>query len=283
MTGFSNPFVALITGAARGIGAATARRLAAEPGCRLVLVDRDEGALCTLTAELPVPATSVAVDLTLPAAPARIRDHVLAEHNGLHLLVNNAGARWTARFGDGGWENIRRTMAINFDAAVRLTEALLPLLHKSAPSGIVNVSSVGGRVARPGAGAYAASKAALAAWSDSLSVEEEASGVNVGVVFPGYAVTEGFPQRELLSRRATRWLVSEPADIAEAIVSLALQRKSERYVPRGYVLAAAARILFPGAVHRALASKRASFVVPQSAADAAAGNSDTSVSEGAES
>jgi short-subunit dehydrogenase len=98
------------------------------------------------------------VDLTDANAPRRIRDHLVAKHNRLHVLVNNAGARWTAPFAEGGWENVRRTMAINFDAAVRLTEALLPILRESSPSSIVNVSSLGGRMPRPGTGGYASSR-----------------------------------------------------------------------------------------------------------------------------
>jgi short-subunit dehydrogenase len=223
MNSLPNPFIALITGAARGIGEATARRLAREPGCQLVLVDREEALLQKLAGELSIPSTWLAADLTDADAPTRIRDHVIKKHGHLHLLVNNAGARWTARFADGGWENVRRTMAINFDAAVRLTEALLPILRESAPSAIVNVSS----------------KAAIAAWSDALSLEEAASGVHVGIVLPGFVATEGFPQRELLARRLTRWTVATPGDAADAIFEVATKRKAERYVPRGYALVAA--------------------------------------------
>ncbi len=93
-------------------------------------------------------------------------------------------------------------MAINFDAQVRLTEALLPLLRASAPAAIVNVSSTAGRVARAGSGAYSASKFALAGWSDSLWAEEREHGVHVGLVLPGFIATEGFPQSELMARGA---------------------------------------------------------------------------------
>ena len=142
---------------------------------------------------------------------------MLERHGRLDLLVNNAGAAWRARFADGGYENVRRTMAINFDAQVRLTEALLPLLRESAPSAIVNVSSTAGRVARAGSGAYSASKFALAGWSDALWAEERAHGVHVGLVLPGFIATEGFPQSELTEKPWTRWIVSTPERAAEAI------------------------------------------------------------------
>ena len=135
--------VALITGASSGIGEATARRLAREPGAKLVLVARREDRLERLAAELGG-ATVIATDLTEADAPARIAERVEAEHGRLDLLVNNAGAAWRGTFAASGWENVRRHMELNFDAVVRLTEALLPLVRRSAPSSIVNVASTAG-------------------------------------------------------------------------------------------------------------------------------------------
>jgi short-subunit dehydrogenase len=143
-------------------------------------------------------------------------------------------------------------MAINFDAQVRLTEALLPLLRSSAPSAIVNVASTAARVARAGTGAYSASKFALAGWSDALWAEEVAHGVHVGLVLPGFISTEGFPQSELTDKPWTRWIVSTPERAAEAIYEAGIGRRAERYVPRAYALAAAMRILAPGLVRRVL-------------------------------
>ena len=254
------PFVAVVTGASSGIGAATARRLAREPGAALVLVARREAQLRSLAGQLGG-ATVVALDLTDGGAPARIVEAVEREHGALHLLVNNAGARWGGRFADAGWENVKRHMELNFDAPVRLTEALLPLLRRTAaaPRGgdpgprvsIVNVASTAGRVSRANAGAYSASKFALAGWSDALHLEEQAHGVHVGLVLPGFVATEGFPQAELVARVATRWLVSRPEAVAEAILDAGPGGKAERYVPRAYWLAAAARVLLPRGVRRA--------------------------------
>ena len=190
-------------------------------------------------------ASVLAVDLLDDEAPARIREHVLERHGRLDLLVNNAGAAWRARFADGGYANVRRTMDINFDAQVRLTEALLPLLRESAPSAIVNVSSTAARVARAGAGAYSASKFALAGWSDALWAEEREHGVHVGLVLPGFIATEGFPQSQLTDRPLTRWIVSTPDRAAEAIYEAGLGRRAERYVPRPYGIAAALRVVAP--------------------------------------
>ena len=242
--------VFLVTGASSGIGEATARRLASEPGCRLVLVARREDRLRSLAGSLPAPATWIAADLTDEDAPSRIAAHV-EEHGGrLDLLVNNAGASWRGTFGDEGWENVRRTMELNFDAVVRLTDALLPLLRRWAPSAIVNVASTAGRISRPGAGAYSASKYALIGWSDALHAEEAPTGVHVGTVQPGFLATEGFPATELLAKPWTRWTVSTPEKAAEAIVDVGLRGRAERYVPRPYGLIAVLRIVAPRLVRR---------------------------------
>jgi len=250
--------VMLVTGASSGIGEATARRLAREPGSSLVLVARREERLRSLALELGGTeggggrVSYVAVDLLDEDAPARIRDHVLERHGRLDLLVNNAGAAWRERFADGGFENVQRTMAINFDAVVRLTEALLPLLRESAPSAIVNVASTAARVARAGTGAYSASKFALAGWSDALWAEERAHGVHVGLVLPGFISTEGFPQAQLTARPWTQWIVSTPERAAQAIYEAGIGRKPERYVPRAYALAGMLRVLAPALVRRVL-------------------------------
>jgi short-subunit dehydrogenase len=260
----------LVTGASSGIGEATARRLAREPGASLVLVARRADRLAALAAELGEQRVSfLALDLLDEDAPARIRDHLLERHGRLDLLVNNAGAAWRARFADGGYENVRRTMAINFDAQLRLTEALLGLLRSSAPSAIVNVASTAGRVARAGSGAYSASKFALAGWSDALWAEERPHGVHVGLVLPGFISTEGFPQSELTAKPWTRWIVSTPEAAAEAIYEAGLGARPERYVPRPYALAAALRVLAPRLVRRALGGSAASVMTTTTGPDIA--------------
>ena len=237
--------IAVVTGASAGIGAATALRLAREPDAALVLVARREQQLAHLAEELPS-ASYVAVDLIDADAPARIREHVETEHGGrLDLLVNNAGASWRGAFADKGYANVQQTMALNFDAPVRLTEALLPLLRASAPSAIVNVSSVAGRVGRANSGAYNASKFALAGWTESLRLEEKPHGVHVGLVLPGFVKTEAFRHDDLPGL-----IVSTPATVADAIMRAGPGGKAEVHTPRWWAVIPPLRYIAPGLVRR---------------------------------
>lgn len=262
------PYVALITGASSGIGEAAARRLAAEPDTRLILIARRAQRLQELAAELSGEPRVVALDLTDPQAPARIAAVVEREYGALNLLVNNAGARWSMEFAQGGWENVERHMRLDFEAPVRLVEALLPVLRRTAaatgspggggfagqplkaPVAIVNVTSTAARISRISTGSYSASKNALAAWGDSLYLEERRHGVHVGNVLPGFVSTEGFPQSELMARALTRLLVSEPELVAEAILEAGPGGRPERYVPRYYWLGALLRLIAPDLVRR---------------------------------
>jgi short-subunit dehydrogenase len=242
---------AVVTGASSGIGEATARRLAGD-GWRLVLVARREDRLAALAGELP-DASYVAADLTDDDAPARIAAAVDERLGGrLELLVNNAGTSKRARFGDedGGYATVRRIMEVNFDAVLRLTEELLPVLRRSAPSAIVNVASVAGRVAYPRGGAYSASKFALAGWSEALAQEEAPNGVHVGLVLPGFVATEGFPQTDLTGSARTRWLVGRVEEVADAVVRAGPGGAIEVVVPRKYRAVPVLRAVAPRLTRR---------------------------------
>ncbi|WP_199428950.1 SDR family oxidoreductase [Qaidamihabitans albus] len=174
--------LALVTGASRGIGAATARALA--PTHRLLLGGRDEDALAALAGELP-DARPWPVDLTDPAAVRA----ATAEIGELDVLVHSAGLAelGTVEESDAGvW---RRNFEVNVVAVVELSRMLLPAL-RAASGHVVLLNSGQGLAARAGWGAYAASKFALRAFADVLRAEEEANGVRVTSVFPGRTDTE---------------------------------------------------------------------------------------------
>jgi short-subunit dehydrogenase len=264
------PYVALITGASSGIGEAVARRLAREPDVQLILVARREDRLQALAAGTG--GQVYVADLSDPHTFAPLAEFVEREFGALNLLVNNAGARWAIDFADGGWSNVEQHMRINFEAPVRLVEAFLPLLRRTAASGgplttgsfggrplkapvaIVNVTSTSARIARLGTGAYSASKAALGAWSDSLYLEERRHGVHVANLLPGFIATEGFPQAELLAGPLTRWAVSDVEHVAEAVIAAGPGGAPEVYVPRYYWLGALLRVVAPRLIRRGASS-----------------------------
>jgi short-subunit dehydrogenase len=181
MTGF--PFsagVAVVTGAASGIGAALAGELARR-GAKLALVDRDREGLERVAAGLSGASLHV-VDLADAESGRRLAEAVQGPVN---LLVNNAGVALGGTFEQVPAEDFNWLMAINFGAPVRLTRAFLPRLRQAGEARIVNVSSVFGLVAPPGQTAYAAAKFALRGFSEALRAELYGSPVGVSVVHPG--------------------------------------------------------------------------------------------------
>src|SRR5207244_9952524 len=108
----------------------------------------------------------------------------------------------------------------------------------------------------------------LCGWNDALHLEEREHGVHVGLVLPGFVATEGFPQQELRDRAATRWLVSRPEKVADAILDAGPGGKAERFVPRAYWLASTMRPVAPRVLRRALGGS-GTTMTPATGADAA--------------
>jgi NAD(P)-dependent dehydrogenase (short-subunit alcohol dehydrogenase family) len=172
----------LVTGASSGIGRATAHELVAR-GWRVfgsVRKEEDKAAL-EAAGVIPVP-----LDVRDAASVVAARDRVKREvaGGGLDALVNNAGITCYGPLEYTSSEQLRQVLEVNVIGAHTVTQAFLPLL-RTARGRIVNLSSTSGRIALPFLGAYAASKHALEAWSDSLRREVAESGVTVVIIQPG--------------------------------------------------------------------------------------------------
>jgi NAD(P)-dependent dehydrogenase (short-subunit alcohol dehydrogenase family) len=224
--------VAIVTGAAGGIGRAVAAALARE-GCALVLTYRTAAAEAQAAAEALRAAgrraLAVQVDVAEEAqvvAMVRQAEEVLG---GVDILVNNAGMVQRAAFTDLSEEDWRQMLDVNLLGAVRCVRAVLPALRRRGGGAIVNVASIRGLVDR-GAAHYAVAKAGLVMLTRSLAVEL-APHIRVNAVAPGYVETRTqahltVAQRERLREVIPAGRFAEPEEVAAAVVFLASPRAS---------------------------------------------------------
>ncbi len=177
----------LITGASTGMGAATARELARRGFHVLASVRRQSDADTLRNAGLE----PVLLDITDPEQIASVSQRIADDPAGrpLRAVINNAGIAINAPVEVLSMEEWQRQFDVNFFGHVAVTKAVLPALHASGGR-VVNISSIGGRIAMPTYGAYAAAKFAMEAMSDSLRRELAPHGVQVVVVEPGGVKTE---------------------------------------------------------------------------------------------
>ncbi|WP_312878010.1 SDR family NAD(P)-dependent oxidoreductase [Lentzea indica] len=185
MTTSSESRLVVVTGASTGMGASAARELARQGFHVLAGVRRDRDAdAIRSTGVVPV-----ILDITRPEHVAALAARVDADPRPLHALVNNAGIQVNGPVEALPMDEWRRTFEVNLFGHVAVTQALLPALLRGKGR-VINISSVGGKAAMPTYGAYAGTKFALEAVSDSLRREVSPLGVQVVVVEPGGVRTE---------------------------------------------------------------------------------------------
>ncbi len=183
--------VTLITGASRGIGRALALQLAV-PGSRLSLTGRDSQALETVAAECRAAGAETLVttgDVGIQADVRLVVEKTVARFDGIDVLVCNAGVSMVCPFGDlDDPEAIERLIRVNYLGSVYFTQLTLPHLLRSKGR-IVAVASLTALTGVPTRTGYAASKAAMAIFFDSLRIELAGRGVSVTVAYPGFVET----------------------------------------------------------------------------------------------
>lgn len=179
--------VAVITGAASGIGKALALKLA-EQGCNLALADRDmEGLIAVRTKIMEFDVKCLAEDFDVSNKEAFISfaESVNSEFSGVDMLFNNAGVTLIDSVKDQSFEDFHWIMNINFWGVVYGSHAFLPFLQKSPQAHLVNVSSVFGLLSLPGQSAYNSSKFAVRGFTEALKMEMAGTNVSVHCVHPG--------------------------------------------------------------------------------------------------
>jgi NAD(P)-dependent dehydrogenase (short-subunit alcohol dehydrogenase family) len=215
---------ALITGGTRGIDAAIAQRLL-DAGAKVVVAAR------TRNDDTPGAATFVAGDVTTSEGVETIATKAIATLGGLDILVNNAGG--ARAFLEGSWTITDKawhdSFALNFFAAIRLTDAVLPALRASKAAAVVNISSAAATMPFGPFAHYGAAKAALEYYSRTLAVELAPSGIRVNIVSPGVISTPGSDEfaRTTPGFSSDDWTRNIPLgrigateDIAEAVALL---------------------------------------------------------------
>ncbi|MGW2035278.1 short-chain dehydrogenase/reductase [Streptomyces sp. NPDC001761] len=246
----------VITGAARGLGAALARELARR-GARLALLGHEGPELNALAASLPTPALAVEVDVTdssaLDDAAAAVRAHL----GRPSAVVANAGIAEGGPFATSDPASWRRVIDVNVTGSAQTARAFLPDLTATAGY-FLQVASLASLGATPMMSAYCASKAGVEAFAHALQAEVAHEGIAVGVAYPGWADTDMIREaeefaalRELRVHMPPGVRDIRPADAVAARLARAVERRSTAvYVPAWLRLVQPVRWALPPVVLR---------------------------------
>jgi NAD(P)-dependent dehydrogenase (short-subunit alcohol dehydrogenase family) len=218
---------ALVTGASRGIGAATALALDGA-GARVALVARHRAELAAVAAQLGREPVVIPADLRETTAAAAVAVAALEALGSVDILVNNAAAAARLATADTDAQIIDEMLAVNVRAPLLLIAALIPAMSEHGRGSIINLSSVSALIGTPRRAAYAASKGAVDAATRSLAMELGPVGIRVNSVAPGVVDTALWARNKKIDgvteavenlTPLRRW--AQPADIADVITFLA--------------------------------------------------------------
>ncbi len=215
--------VALVTGAARGIGEATARALARE-GAAVIVMDRPAEMETATKVAASIGGTALAADITDPKAAQMVLEHVKQHHSGLDIVVHNAGITRDKTIANMSADKWAMVLSVNLIALIRANEELIGSLRDGGR--IIALSSVGGIAGNPGQTNYATTKAALIGYVQALAPRVADRGITVNAVAPGFIETQMTAAMPMGTREVARRLccLSQgglPEDIAETITFLA--------------------------------------------------------------
>jgi NAD(P)-dependent dehydrogenase (short-subunit alcohol dehydrogenase family) len=227
MTSSLSGRVAIVTGGASGIGAACVRVLA-ERGASVVIADRSIDVAAALSREIKSATMAIEVDVADEASCQRMVDFAVEKFGHLDIAVNNAGLGNPdkSRIAELSFEKWRHLMRVNLDGVFLCMKSEISAMQKAGGGSIVNISSVMGSVATPGAGAYIAAKHGVVGLTKTAALEYAKEGIRVNSVAPGYVATPMLANRspEQLSEIASRHpmgRIATPEEIAAVVAFLA--------------------------------------------------------------
>ena len=219
--------VALVTGASSGIGAATARKLAAE-GINVGLAARRRDRLDALVAEIAEgggQAIALETDVTDPTSCKRAAEALIAAHGRIDVLVNNAGLMPLSDIDSFRTDEWQRMVDVNISGVLNVSAAVLPQMIRQKSGHVFNMSSIAGRKVFAGLSVYCATKAAVAALSDGMRMElAPKHNIRVTSIQPGAVKSELYEQisdpgyRKQMDDLAASMTYLEGEDIADAIL-----------------------------------------------------------------
>lgn len=213
----------IVTGAAQGLGAAIARRYAAE-GASLVLMDYNDSGLAAVVSECGGRAQGIRVDLSDAADTQRAIDDALAKLGGITTLVHNAAILIEKPFVDEDFASFFKTVNVGLQAGYQLAHAVWPGMVEQGGGALVFVSSRSGIQGFAKESAYCAAKHALEGFSQSLAAEGAPSGIHSNTITPGMYMRTPMSERNYTPELKTKWV--DPMLLTSAFVALA-----ERHYP----------------------------------------------------
>lgn len=246
----------VITGASRGIGAATARKFA-DAGANLMLVARTKRNLEAIVEELGelCKVRFFAMDVSDPTACVDLFKKTEFEFGRIDVLVNNAGSHSRGPVEDVTPEDLGRMIDVNLKAPIILSRLALPYLREAGGGAIINVASIAGRTAVAGSATYSASKFGLRIFTFALAEELRGSGIRIAAVSPGPVIDTDFIMANIDETNVINFSqpMSTAAEVAQAILDLCGNRRRELSLPwssgvlstLGYVAPWFSRALLP--------------------------------------
>ncbi|ALE16689.1 3-oxoacyl-[acyl-carrier protein] reductase [Altererythrobacter epoxidivorans] len=224
--------VAIVTGAASGMGRATARLFAAE-GAKVAVTDLDLAACRSVAEECGGDARAYALDVSDADAIRLVVRQIAEDFGGIDILVNNAGVSSFCALDDDAYEDIwSRALAVMLTGQQRMVRAALPWLRKSDAARIVNIASTEGLGATPGDTPYVAAKTGVTGLTRGLAVDLGPEGITCNCICPGpinTAMTDKVPDEHKVifaKRRTALKRYGEPEEVAHVTLSLVLPAAS---------------------------------------------------------